>query len=118
MNTGCNAAKRTNLTLFQCWRGLRSRSHQEEILDREGYESAHLQKREMDRLSRQWGIYKFHISQIGPIVSRVYSLTRRPVRVLDVGCGYGGLALSLQSWSQVKNIPILYCGLDSQPGFI
>ena len=51
----------------------------------------------------------------------VYSVMprqRRPVHIVDVGCGYGDFLRRIHRWAQDRHVPVKLTGIDLNPGAV
>jgi SAM-dependent methyltransferase len=44
-----------------------------------------------------------------------YASPRRPLQVLDVGCGYGDMLRQIEAWSEAASVPLVLTGVDMNP---
>jgi SAM-dependent methyltransferase len=68
---------------------------------------------DVDRVNRMLGVYPRIVRRLAPMIEAA-RLARRgqPVRVLDIGCGAGGLVFRLATWARRRRIPIELTGCD------
>lgn len=73
----------------------------------------------VDWTSRALAIGRHAARWLRPLCREVHRRTRRPVRILDVGCGRGGITLdaarALERWGEV---PVVVSGLDYNPRYL
>ena len=87
------------------------RSTEEEILDQEGHSTRGQQiLTDLDRWNRISGWYRQHIKRI----RKHWEFLKKPqpFRILDVGCGPGGLLEEMANWGTRYGIPLELTGLD------
>lgn len=74
---------------------------------------------DVERLSRLLLLYPFWRREIGRMIVEARRTRRgKPVRVLDVGAGHGGLLAEIGDWARRRRIPVELHGLDVAPGSI
>jgi SAM-dependent methyltransferase len=77
---------------------------------------AHVKQRILDdveRISRLLQLQRYWVRRIGTLISRAWRLRRgRPVRVLDVGAGSGGLLFQVDEWARRRRIAVELVGID------
>lgn len=91
---------------------------EEEVLDQVGTSSERGRRilGELDRWNELSGWYRSHLKRI----RRHWEALEKPqpFRVLDVGCGPGGLMGAMQDWSKTYGIRLELTGLDRNPVYL
>lgn len=93
-------------------------TEEREWLDIEGYKDEHHARQEIDKANRWFLIYHCILHELAPILTTLYERSRRPVRVIEMGPGYGGLLLRLDAWSKKQGVPLELAGFDIDPVFL
>jgi SAM-dependent methyltransferase len=74
---------------------------------------------DVDRLNRMLRIYQHITKRLAPMIEMARVMRRgRPVRIVDVGCGSGGLVFELGRWAERKRIGVELLGVDADAGYI
>jgi SAM-dependent methyltransferase len=72
-----------------------------------------------DRIVRLLGLHRVVARRVGELVVEARRTRRgKPVRVLDVGAGSGGLLFRLEDWARRRRIPIELTGVEHNPGHV
>jgi ubiquinone/menaquinone biosynthesis C-methylase UbiE len=72
-----------------------------------------------DRIIRMLQLHRLWTWRVGRIVLEARRTRRgKPVRVLDVGAGAGGLLFRLEDWARRRRVPIELHGVDSNAGYV
>lgn len=93
-------------------------SSKQEWLDLCGYNEDHLALEEMDKANRFFGLYYLALRDLTSMIITLHSHVCRPVRILEMGTGYGGLLLRLYQWGKKHNIPLELAGFDVDMRFL
>jgi SAM-dependent methyltransferase len=68
---------------------------------------------DVERISRISLLYPYWVRRVGRMIVEARRTRRgRPVRVLDVGAGHGGLLFKIGDWARRRRIPVELFGLD------
>lgn len=68
---------------------------------------------DVDRITRLLQLHRIWTRRIGRMVIEARRTRRgKPVRVLDVGAGSGGLLFRLEDWARARRIPLELHGID------
>ena len=102
------------MTGFGRWLG----TSREELLDQEDITSERGRRilNELDKWNEMSGWYRAHLKRI----RRHWEALEKPqpFRVLDVGCGPGGLLAAMADWSKTYGIRLELTGLDRSPMYL
>jgi SAM-dependent methyltransferase len=71
---------------------------------------------DVERLTRLFLLDRFWTHRIGKMIVEARRTRRgKPVRVLDVGAGGGGLLFRIADWARARRIPVELHGVDAAP---
>jgi SAM-dependent methyltransferase len=74
---------------------------------------------DVERISRYLGLYQLWVHRVGKMIVEARRTRRgKPVRVLDVGAGSGGLLFRIDDWARRRRIPVELFGIDSSEAAI
>jgi SAM-dependent methyltransferase len=74
---------------------------------------------DVERISRLLLLRPFWLRRITRMILEARRTRHgRPVRVLDVGAGAGGLLFRIEDWANSNRIPVALQGLDADPGSV
>lgn len=93
-------------------------TEEQEWLDTDGYPEEHHARQEIDKANRWFFIYTCAIRELAPLLGALHERLRRPIKVVEMGPGYGGLLIRLASWGQKHRIPLELSGFDCDPVFL
>lgn len=68
--------------------------------------------RDLARLNRWFLSYRPLLRWLGSIIPRP---AIQPIRILDVGCGYGDTLRRVERWARTRGLPVELVGLDINP---
>ncbi len=72
----------------------------------------------LDRQNRFMGLYTHYAKLIFPLVRELSSKKQRKIRLIEIACGSGGLALALAAEAARQNLPLSVTASDIVPLYI
>lgn len=72
----------------------------------------------LDKRNRQFGIYGWFIAELENKAAAILPTLHRPLRIVDIGMGHGGLLVSISKWAKKKGIPVDLTGIDANPNSV
>ncbi|HVN93645.1 MAG TPA: methyltransferase domain-containing protein [Terracidiphilus sp.] len=94
----------------------RHRAHLTELMDGPSTrEELRACLRDLARLNRWFLAYRPTLAWLNALVSRPPA---RPLRILDVGCGYGDTLRRIETWARKNKVAVDLIGLDLHPDAI
>ncbi|MGH6896620.1 MAG: methyltransferase domain-containing protein [Geminicoccaceae bacterium] len=91
------------------------RSARLELLDIERADSGTIEAclRDLERINRWTGAYRVTLRWLDQL--RLEPRTKRPVTVLDAGCGGGDMLRRIAAWARVRRLEVQLIGVDLNP---
>ncbi|MEI9981220.1 MAG: methyltransferase domain-containing protein [Edaphobacter sp.] len=81
------------------------------------YEELRACLHDIARVNRLTFAYRPTISWLEEVIA-AHSVRSRPLRVVDVGCGYGDMLRQIASWASARSIEVELTGVDLNPDAI